>query len=78
MDRAEVIETLKGVLKIHKNLNTTPQAAVLGKGYQDFIDKRIEALQFAIHSLEVDEKYGLLYMETTHKEAADDHQEGEL
>lgn len=78
MDRAEVIETLKGVLKIHKNLKTTPQAAVLGKGYQDFIDKRIEALQFAIHSLEVDEKYGLLYMETTHKEAADDHQEGEL
>lgn len=78
MDRAEVIETLKGVLKIHKNFKTTPQAAVLGKWYQDFIDKIIEALQFAIHSLEVDEKYGLLYMETTHKEATDDHQEGEL
>lgn len=78
MDRAEVIEILKNMLKIHKHLKTTQQAAALGKGYQDYIDKRIEALQFAINSLEVDEKYGLLYMETTYKEAADDHQEGEL
>lgn len=56
MDRAEVIEILKNMLKIHKHLKTTPQAAALGKGYQDYIDKRIEAMQFAIHSLEVDER----------------------
>lgn len=77
MERAEAIVYLKHMVKIHEKLKIMDlhNGAQLG---DEYIDKRIMALKIAIHSLEVDEKYGLLYMETTHKEAADDHQEGEL
>lgn len=72
MDRAEAIVYLKHMVKIHEKIKIMDlhNGALLG---DEYIDKRIEALQFAVHSLEVDEKYGLLYMETTHKEAADEN-----
>lgn len=74
MERAEAIAILKHLIKIHRELMTVDKEAggLLG---EEYINKRIEALQIAIHSLEVDEKYGLLYMETTHKEAADGEEE---
>lgn len=74
MDKAEAIAILKHLIKIHRELKTVDKEAggLLG---EEYINKRIEALHIAIHSLEVDEKYGLLYIETTPKEAADGEEE---
>ena len=70
MDRVEAIALLKSMVEVHKNLKIMDlhNGGLVG---DEYIDKRIMALRIAIHSLEVDEKYGLLYME-----AADEKDKG--
>ena len=67
MKRDEAIEILKDMVRIHDRLKEldTKKGCLIG---DEYINKRVMALKIAIHSLEVDEKYGLLYME-----AADDN-----
>lgn len=62
MDRVEAISLLKSMVKVHEKLKIMDlqKGGLVGTEY---LDKRIMALRIAIHSLEVDEKYGLLYME---------------
>ncbi len=70
MDRVEAIALLKSMVEVHKRLKIMDlhNGGLVG---DEYIDKRIMALRIAIHSLEVDEKYGLLYME-----AADEKDKG--
>ena len=55
MTRAEAIEVLKSIIRAHKLMKK------LGSQLSDaFIDKKIEALEIALRSLEIDEKYQIM------------------
>lgn len=64
MTRPEAIDLMKMIIESHKNMKVINQKKG-GLLREDYIDERIEALKIALNSLEVDEKYGLLYEETT-------------
>lgn len=70
MTRTEAIDLMRKIITSHEKMKEI-NIEKGGQVPEKFIDERIEALKIALHSLEVDEKYGLLYEETTNDKEQD-------